>query len=107
MIETTGFFQHQAEQCRFQAKNAGNKADREFWLNMAIRWEGMLQPEPYGGETEPLRQHTFVRSRRRAGRSWKRGALTAGPPSLSTAGWIKPTALPDALMQINDKPSDR
>ena len=34
------FFEKQATQCRAQAKRASNKADRESWLDMALRWEG-------------------------------------------------------------------
>jgi hypothetical protein len=43
------FFEKQATQCRAQAERASNKADRESWLDMAIRWEGMLRPNHEDG----------------------------------------------------------
>jgi hypothetical protein len=63
MIDTTDFFHLQADQCRAQAARAGNKTDREFWLDMARRWDGMPQGGPHGGETEPpFRKYKFVRT---------------------------------------------
>jgi hypothetical protein len=44
------FFEERARQCRAQAKRANNKADRESWLEMARRWEGMLRPHHDRGE---------------------------------------------------------
>jgi len=38
VIERTNFFEKQARQCRIQAQTASNKADRESWLEMALRW---------------------------------------------------------------------
>ncbi len=43
MRETSDFFQQQAEQCRALAERAGNKSDREFWLQLTRRWERLLQ----------------------------------------------------------------
>jgi hypothetical protein len=40
-METTDFFQNEAMRCRGNAKMATSKDDREFWLNMASRWETM------------------------------------------------------------------
>ncbi len=43
MLEPNDFFQNQVKQCRFQAESAVNKSDREFWLQLAHRWEMLLQ----------------------------------------------------------------
>jgi hypothetical protein len=40
-METVDFFQNEATRCRDNAKMAISKDDREFWLNMANRWETM------------------------------------------------------------------
>jgi hypothetical protein len=40
-METADFFQNEATRCRGNAKRATSKEDREFWLNMASRWETM------------------------------------------------------------------
>jgi hypothetical protein len=39
MLEPNDFFQNQVKQCRSQAGSAVNKKDREFWLQLARRWE--------------------------------------------------------------------
>jgi len=44
VIKKTDFFATQARQCRAQAERASNNADRNSWLKMAVRWEGMLRP---------------------------------------------------------------
>jgi hypothetical protein len=62
MIDTRDFFHLQADQCRAQAARAGNKTDREFWLDMARRWDDMLQVRPQA-ETEPVRKYRFFRTR--------------------------------------------
>ena len=43
MLETTDFFETQIKQCRDSAARSSKKNDREFWLKMANRWEGLLQ----------------------------------------------------------------
>ena len=43
MLEPNDFFQNQAKQCRSQADSTANKSDREFWLQLAHRWERLLQ----------------------------------------------------------------
>jgi hypothetical protein len=43
MLEPNDFFQNQVKQCRSQAESAANKSDREFWLQLAHRWERLLQ----------------------------------------------------------------
>jgi hypothetical protein len=49
MIHTTDFFQEQIKQCGALAARASNKADREFWLTLAHRWEGLLRAGQNGG----------------------------------------------------------
>ena len=43
MLETADFFETQIKQCRDSAAQSSKKNDREFWLKMANRWEGLLQ----------------------------------------------------------------
>jgi hypothetical protein len=43
MIEKSDFFREQIRQCRSQTERAANKADPEFWLRLAQRWEELLQ----------------------------------------------------------------
>ena len=40
-METSDFFQTEAERCKDNARKAIRKADRDFWLNLANRWETM------------------------------------------------------------------
>jgi hypothetical protein len=42
VLEPNDFFQNQAKECRAQAENASKKNDREFWLQLANRWERLL-----------------------------------------------------------------
>jgi hypothetical protein len=69
MIETTDFFQDQIKQCNALAARASNKTDREFWLSLAHRWEGLFRSERAGG-VETLQKLRFERpifaKRRRA-----------------------------------------
>jgi hypothetical protein len=44
MLEPKDFFQNQIKQCRSQAESAASKRDREFWLELAHRWERLSQP---------------------------------------------------------------
>lgn len=39
------------------------KNDREFWLNMAARWEGVLKGRPRGDDAPVMRAYKFRRSR--------------------------------------------
>jgi hypothetical protein len=43
MLEPNDFFENQIKQCRSQAESAANKSDREFWLQLAHRWERLSQ----------------------------------------------------------------
>src|SRR5262245_7309856 len=52
MLHKADFFQEQNNQCRRLAAQASNKNDREFWLQMAQRWEGLLV-ERYSDPSAP------------------------------------------------------
>ena len=60
MLEPNDFFQSQVKQCRSQAESAANKRDREFWLKMAARWEGLFKTRQNGDE--PVRRPTGRRT---------------------------------------------
>ena len=53
MLEPNDFFQNQVKQCRSQAESATNKRDREFWLQLAHRWERLLQPRHIEANQKP------------------------------------------------------
>jgi len=42
MLEKNAFFQSQITRCNSLAKQASNKSEQEFWLQLAHRWEAML-----------------------------------------------------------------
>lgn len=69
MIETSDFFQDQVQQCRKLAADAHDKNDREFWLRLAHRWEGLLRAQRHDG-VETVQKIRFERpifsKRRRA-----------------------------------------
>jgi len=63
MLETTDFFEQQIKSCRSAAAQCRNKNDREFWLKMAARWEGLLKPrQSSDDEGPPLRRSMSSRS---------------------------------------------
>ena len=68
MLETTDFFQRQAEECRILAERARDKNDKEYWLHLAQRWEWLVQQQTGGvseGETvRPLRSGHSVLEKR-------------------------------------------
>ena len=71
MLETTDFFQDQVKQCRKLAADASDKNDREFWLRLAHRWEGLLRGQKHDGPgVETVQKIRFERpifaKRRRA-----------------------------------------
>ena len=72
MIETSDFFQDQVQQCRKLAADAHDKNDREFWLRLAHRWEGLLRVQRHNGaavETVPkvrFERQIFTKRRRAA-----------------------------------------
>jgi len=53
VLEPNDFFQNQVKQCRFQAETADNKNDREFWLQLAHRWERLSQPGQIEANQKP------------------------------------------------------
>jgi hypothetical protein len=63
MLETTDFFEQQIKSCRSSATQCRNKNDREFWLKMAARWEGLLKTRQSVDDEGPvLRRSTPSRS---------------------------------------------
>jgi hypothetical protein len=64
MLETADFFETQIKQCRDSAARSSKKNDREFWLKMANRWEGLLQArQPRNADTDPVQKFSFQRLR--------------------------------------------
>jgi hypothetical protein len=59
MLETADFFEQRIKECRNSAAQSTNKIDREFWLKMAARWEGLFNTRQNGGE--PVRRPTSPR----------------------------------------------
>ena len=62
-------FQNEAKRCRDNAERAARK-DREFWLSLAGRWEGLLRPKhERDADVEAVRtlrpQRTMHNKRRR------------------------------------------
>jgi hypothetical protein len=70
MLEANDFFQGQIKQCNDLAARASDKADQEFWLRLAHRWEELLQARQRGTlkiEVPTLRfERRFYTKRRRA-----------------------------------------
>jgi hypothetical protein len=65
ILHKADFFQEQINQCRCLAAQASNKNDREFWMKMTQRWEGLLVAR-YSDATAPERvQKIIFRARRR------------------------------------------
>ena len=66
------FFQTQIEKCNGLAEQASNKTDHDFWLGMALRWEGMLAAGERGTfqvEIKPRFERPIMKKRGRpAGR---------------------------------------
>ncbi len=64
VIDTIDFFQTQIKQCTDSATRSVNKADREFWLKMANRWQGLLQArQTRGADTGFVQRFSFHRQR--------------------------------------------
>jgi len=72
MSETTNFFQKEAQECKRRAAGAIQKNDREFWLQLAQRWERLLRqndsPKVEGVRPLRLRQSALQKrfAKRRA-----------------------------------------
>ena len=52
VLNKTDFFQEQTVQCHALAARAASKTDRDFWLRLACRWEGLLQRGGAGLEAD-------------------------------------------------------
>jgi len=64
MLDTANFFKTQIKQCTETAARSSNKKDREFWLKMANRWEGLLQARQHrDADTSPVQRFSFQRQR--------------------------------------------
>jgi hypothetical protein len=62
------FFQEQIKKCNSLVEQASNKTDREFWLGMARRWQGMLEAGERGtpnAEKPRFERLIFTKKRRR------------------------------------------
>jgi hypothetical protein len=57
----TDFFQKEAQECRRLAAQTTQKKDREFWLQLAQRWESMLRHGD-GPKVESVRPFRFRQS---------------------------------------------
>jgi len=57
------FFQAQINECRHLAAHAKNQIDREFWLKMAQRWQGLLEGR-FPDTTAPQRIEKIIFRRR-------------------------------------------
>jgi len=67
-METSDFLQDEARRCRDTAARARSKDDREFWLNLASRWEILQRIRERGTakvETDNV-VHPHFRKRNRA-----------------------------------------
>jgi hypothetical protein len=64
LLETADLFEEQIKECKCAAAKSANKNDREFWLKMAARWEGLLKSRQNGDEPvrRPSRRSIFRRS---------------------------------------------
>jgi hypothetical protein len=64
MLETADFFEAQIKQCTDFAAHSTSKNDREFWLKMAQRWEGLLKTRHFdGAATKTIHRFRFRRLR--------------------------------------------
>jgi hypothetical protein len=76
MLEPNDFFQNQVKQCRSQAESAANKSDRESWLQLAHRWEIILQAGGAGIEADqrPSFERPIFRKKKRFAFAKRRAA---------------------------------
>src|SRR5690242_15428628 len=63
MLEPNDFFQNQVKQCRAQAQSAANKSDREFWLQLAHRWERVSSAPSIEADQKPSFERPFFRKK--------------------------------------------
>ena len=80
VLNKTDFFQEQTVQCRALAARAASKTDREFWLRLACRWEGLLQRGGAGLEADQTSSVRYPETKH-----LPNGLQNGGPPSPQSA----------------------
>jgi hypothetical protein len=73
MQEMTDFFQKEAQECRRLAAGAIKKKDREFWLGLGQRWNGLLKPGAPDEVYERPRIERPIRQRNRFTKRFEKG----------------------------------
>src|SRR6516162_5930300 len=103
MLHKADFFQEQINQCSRLAAQASNKNDREFWLQMTQRWEGLLRPS----------DATAPECKRRCKSDPGRRMRSDPPDTLGVSRWEAPDADrgrgrgdPSAAPARNEHPRD-
>jgi hypothetical protein len=65
MLHKADLFHDQINQCRRLAEQASNKNDRQFWLKMTQRWEGLLVERSFEDTAERIPKFSSFRRVRR------------------------------------------
>jgi hypothetical protein len=60
MLEPNDFLHSQIKQCRAQAESAVNEKDRQFWLQLASRWDRLFQAS--GASIKPDQEPSLKRA---------------------------------------------
>ena len=63
MLYKADFFQVQINECRYLAAHSKSHNDREFWVKMAQRWQGLLEGHSNAPVPERVEKLTFQRRR--------------------------------------------
>jgi len=63
VLHKADFFQAQMNECRHLAVHSNNRNDREFWLKMAQRWQGLLEGQSDTNAPQRLEKIIFQRRR--------------------------------------------
>jgi hypothetical protein len=71
MLHKADFFQEQINQCRRLAERASNKNDRQFWLKMTQRWEGLLVGQSSDDTAERIPKFSSFRRVRRFAKRYR------------------------------------
>jgi len=58
-MQNSDFFEDEAKRCRDNAVRAARKDDREFWLNLARRWEELLSRKDGSDDANVGAVHTL------------------------------------------------
>jgi hypothetical protein len=64
MLHKPEFFQAQIKECKHLATHSKSQNDRQFWLKMAQRWQGLLEGRS-PNTTAPQRIEKIIFRRRR------------------------------------------